>query len=106
MDPILDNAISSLEEGLKFFQKGKDDSKYYKFSIILISHFAELFLKYNLSLVDPEIIFIKLKSKNPKNKTIKNDECIEKLKEYTFNNIEDLEKEIKSFLKCVMRFYI
>jgi len=55
---LLENAIDSLEEGLKKYHEGlAGNAKSYKFAILNTSHFVELSFKYFLTQIHPLLIY-------------------------------------------------
>lgn len=68
---LYENAIDSLNVGMKFYNDSLNDKSLYKFCIIIISNFMELILKHIVELQNPLLCFEKPHSNNiEKEKTI------------------------------------
>ena len=79
---LLDNAISSLEEGVKKFSEGiEEDDGAFKFSILHVAHFIELICKYYVYKQHPLLIYSKPhKPISDDSLTITTDQAIQVLK--------------------------
>jgi hypothetical protein len=68
---LYDNAIDSLNVGMRIYNDSLEDKSMYKFCIIIISNFMELILKHMVKLQNPLLCFEKPHSSNiNKEKTI------------------------------------
>ena len=91
---LLENAIDYLNEAMDYYDNAQklNNNRVYKFCVLHCVSFAELFLKYYISLENKSLIFQNSKKND---KTISLDKAIEILKGSKFQKIESIEEEIK-----------
>ena len=94
---LLDNAISSLEEGIKKFLEGKEaDEKAFKFSVLHIAHFIELFFKYYVWKQHPLLVYSNQhKPINDDSNTVTTDQAIQILKNCGIHLEKNIESDIE-----------
>ena len=95
---LLENAVDSLEEGLRKYQSAKKGNKReLKFCVLTISHFVELSFKHFITKINSNLIYENLYANNfKKNKTITMWEAINFYKNLKSNSTQDKPYFIKN----------
>ena len=105
---LLENALDSLNEALRKYSEESESNKHYKYTLLHLTHFLELFLKFAIYQEQPLLVYRKpyadLRESSETISLLETIKLLKNLKKPLPSNFHDVIREINDIRNQIMHF--